>query len=519
MANKSLFQSFVGRALPKSNTRNEAGGPAFAFRPKHALAQYAVTGCLNSTFYASASTQLDKVMSLANAVEPEFVAKTAIYCRTRGYMKDMPALLSASLAARDSALLARVFDRVIDDGKMLRNFVQIVRSGVVGRKSLGSAPKRLVQRWFEQRDDAQVFRASVGQTPSLADVIKMVHPRPADAAREALYGWLLDRPHNADALPPLVRQFEAFKRGDSNVAPEVPFQMLTALELDRTAWQSIASQAPWQMTRMNLNTFARHGVFDDKALVHQIANRLRNPNQVRRARCFPYQLLSAFHSADQAVPASVRDALQDAMEVAIENVPSIEGRVLVCPDVSGSMQSAVTGQRTGATTATRCIDVAALVAAAVLRKNPDADVLAFSDDVVPCRLNPRDSVMSNAQKLASLPSGGTNCSAPLHHLNSKRANGDLVIFVSDNMSWVDGHGGGRSTATMKEWGKFRTRNPHARLVCLDVQPYGSTQATERKDILNIGGFSDAVFEIIAAFAAGELSADHWVGLIEKIDLQ
>jgi 60 kDa SS-A/Ro ribonucleoprotein len=145
------------------------------------------------------------------------------------------------------------------------------------------------------------------------------------------------------------------------------------------------------------------------------------------------------------VPATVREALQDAMEVAIENVPSIKGRVFVCPDVSGSMQSAVTGQRPGATSATRCIAVAALVAAAVLRKNPHADVLAFSDDVVPCRLNPRDSVMTNAQKLASLPSGGTNCSAPLRHMNRHGMRADLVIFVSDNMSWVDGHGGGRST--------------------------------------------------------------------------
>src|SRR6185436_3800199 len=127
---------------------------------------------------------------------------------------------------------------------------QIVRSGVAGRKSLGSAPKRFVQRWFEQRDDAQVFRASVGQSPSLADVVKMVHPTPKDAAREALYGWLIGRPHNTDALPPLVRLFEQFKRGESKVAPAVPFQMLTALNLNRPAWQSIAREAPWQMTRM-----------------------------------------------------------------------------------------------------------------------------------------------------------------------------------------------------------------------------------------------------------------------------
>jgi 60 kDa SS-A/Ro ribonucleoprotein len=518
MANKNLFQTVAGWLLPKSDATNEAGGSAYRFTAKHALAQYAVTGCLNATYYASAETQLAKVIELAGAVPPDFIAKTAIYCRTRGYMKDMPALLCATLATLDTALLSKVFDRVIDDGKMLRNFVQIVRSGAAGRKSLGSAPKRLVRRWFEQRTDDQVFRASVGQSPSLADVIKMVHPRPANPAREALYGWLIGRPHKTEALSSLVREFEAFKRGDAKEAPDVPFQMLTALELSGAAWRAIAGKAPWQTTRMNLNTFARHGVFGDRAMTHEIADRLRDPAKVRRARCFPYQLLTAYQSADKTVPAVVRDALQDAMEVAIENVPSIAGRVFVCPDVSGSMQSPVTGHRTGSTTATRCIDVAALVAAAVVRKNADAEVVAFSDNVVPCHLNSRDSVMTNAQKLASLPSGGTDCSAPLRHLNAKREKGDLVVIVSDNMSWMNSHGGGRSTATMQEWAAFRARNHGARLVCLDIQPYASTQAAEREDILNIGGFSDAVFEIIASFAAGELHPDHWVGLIEAIEL-
>jgi len=518
MANKNLFQTIAGLLLPKAKATNEAGGSAYAFTAKHALAQYAVTGCLNATYYASAEAQLEKVIELAGAVEPEFIAKTAVYCRTRGYMKDMPALLCATLATLDTPLLARVFDRVIDDGKMLRNFVQIVRSGVAGRKSLGSAPKRLVRGWFERRGDHEVFRASVGQSPSLADVIKMVHPRPATKEREALYGWLLGRPHQAEALPPLVREFEAFKRGDTKDAPDVPFQMLTALELSGAAWRSIASKAPWQTTRMNLNTFARHGVFGDRAMIREIADRLRDPAKVRRARCFPYQLLTAFQSMSQDIPAVVRDALQDAMEVAIENVPSIEGRVFVCPDVSGSMQSPVTGHRTGSTTATRCIDVAALVAAAVVRKNRDAEVVAFSDHVVPCTLNPRDSVMTNARKLASLPSGGTDCSAPLRHLNARREQGDLVVLVSDNMSWMNSHGGGRSTATMQEWAQFRARNPRARLVCLDIQPYASTQAAEREDILNVGGFSDVVFEIIASFAAGELNPAHWVGLIEAIEL-
>jgi 60 kDa SS-A/Ro ribonucleoprotein len=357
----------------------------------------------------------------------------------------------------------------------------------------------------------------VGQSPSLADIVKMVHPRPAGEAREALYGWLIGRSHKAEALPALVREFEAFKVGQTAKVPDVPFQMLTALPLDTTAWKAIALDASWQTTRMNLNTFARHGVFENNELVHKIANRLRNPAAVRRARCFPYQLLTAYQSTGKEVPEKLRNALQDAMETATENVPSIKGRVVVCPDVSGSMRSPVTGFRAGATTATRCIEVAALVTACIVRKNAEATVIPFSDHVVKCRLNPRDSVMTNARTLASLPSGGTDCSAPLRKLNEQRAEAELVILVSDNMSWMNSHGGGRSTATMQEWEKFRSRNPQARLVCLDLQPYASTQVNERADIMNIGGFADSVFEIIARFATGKLSPAHWVAAIEKIE--
>ena len=76
----------------------------------------------------------------------------------------------------------------------------------------------------------------------------------------------------------------------------------------------------------------------------------------------------AYNSADARVPAVVREALQDAMEAATRNVPKVEGKVYVCPDVSGSMLSPVTGYRKGSTTKVRCVDVAALVAATILRR-------------------------------------------------------------------------------------------------------------------------------------------------------
>jgi 60 kDa SS-A/Ro ribonucleoprotein len=517
MANTTLFRSLIGALIPRADARNDEGAPAYALPPQHALAQYAATGCLNTTFYATAGTQLDRVLDLCERVTPEFAAKTAVYCRERGHMKDMPALLLASVSRRDPKLMDRAFDRVIDSPRMLRTFVQIVRSGATGRKSLGSAPKRCVRRWLNQRTDAALFAASVGNAPSLVDVIKMVHPKPGSREREALYGYLMGREVARDALPALVRQFEAFKAGDRVVIPDVPFQMLTAAGLGRREWCAIARRASWQMTRMNLNTFARHGVFDEPGMAKLIAARLRDASEVARARVFPYQLLAACRSTEAAVPAEVRNALEDAMEVAIANVPRIDGQVYVCPDVSGSMRSPITGRRKGATTAVRCVDAAALVAAAVLRRNPTAEVLPFESSVVALRLSPRDSVMTNAERLASVGGGGTCVSAPLAQLNARKAKGDLVVIVSDNESWIDA-AGARGTATLREWNVFRARNRGARLVLIDLQPNATTQATEREDILNVGGFSDQVFDVVTEFAAGRLHSDHWVGLIESVAL-
>jgi 60 kDa SS-A/Ro ribonucleoprotein len=179
------------------------------------------------------------------------------------------------------------------------------------------------------------------------------------------------------------------------------------------------------------------------------------------------------------------------------------------------MQSAVTGGRYGSTSVVRCIDVAALMAASIVRKNPNAEVLPFDWDVVHVGLNARDSVMTNAQRLAAVGGGGTACAKPLAALNNRGAKGDLVIYVSDNESWADPQHG-RGTKMMKEWNAFKARNPQARLVCVDIQPVATTQAVEREDILNIGGFSDAVFELIAGFAKGEMAAGHWTEIIETI---
>lgn len=523
MSNKKLFASKGSskKAVKPTNAVNNAGGSAYSLSDKAALAQLAMTGCFGGTYYTSDKDQLQKVLELANKLPVEYVAKLAVYAREQGLMKDMPAVLAAVVAGKDSDLLGKIFPKVINNPKMLRNFVQVIRSGVTGRRSLGTRPKKLIQKYLESLSDKQLFNADIGNDPSLQDIIKLVHPKPTTKSRSALYGYLLDKEYNQNDLFDVAKQFEAFKKDLSSEVPNVPFQMLTALPLKETHWKQIAKNATWNQTRMNLNTFARHGVLNDSKLVSLLADRLSNEDQVKQSETFPYQLLSAFLNIDSNVPSKISLALQKAADHSLANVPDLSGKkVYVMVDVSGSMSSSVTGKRVGNTppSKVRCIDVAALMAASIMRKCDDVEVVPFDTRVHNTHdLNPMDSLMTNAKKLAEYGGGGTNCSLALAHVNAKKGKGDLVIYVSDYESWVDSRMRG-ATATMAEWNKFKNRNPNAKLVCIDVTPNLTTQAHDRDDILNVGGFSDQVFSVIAKFLELGNNQDLWIRTIESVKI-
>ena len=514
MANKGLFASAIAKLLPAAGAVNRELAPAYEYGAEAKLAQLAATGTLADSFYATAETHLAEALAAARACDPLFVAKAAVYARKAGAMKDMPALLAAYLTVAEPDLAVRVFGRVIDNGRMLRSYVQILRSGQVGRTSLGSRPKRLVAQWLE-RASMRDLMAATGTAPSLADVVRMVHPKPADAARRAFYGWLLGKPYDVKALPPEIAAFEAWKRDTALPLPPVPFEWLTAFPLTAEQWASLAGTMGWQALRMNLNALARNGAFGVAGVTEAVAARLSDGDALSKARVLPYQLMVALGSAGEGVPLAVQAALETALEASVSSVPAVPGRVVVCPDVSGSMSSPATGYRKGATSKVRCIDVAALVSAAMLRTNREARVLPFEVGVVAVKLDPLARLAVNAAKLAAVGGGGTNVSAPLARLNAERATVDLVVIVSDNESWVDAKQGG-ATATMVEWDRIVRRNPAAKLVCVDIQPHGTTQASGRPEILNVGGFSDAVFDTIAKFAAGE--ARDWVGIVNQTEV-
>lgn len=566
MVNTTLFVS-ASNHLPPANAVNEAGGRAYALEPRHALAQLAVTGCFNGTFYTSAENQLQELQSLIGLVQdPVYLAKLAVYSRERAMMKDMPAALLLALSKLDPKLMQQVFDRVVSNGRVLRTLFQLLRSGLFGRRSLSASLQRAFQRWFNSASVEALLSASIGHDPCLRDVLRLARPTPKDNMRRALFGWLTGSdvekwaPATESDLPATVQSLLAFRRAETAdeqikalEGKSIRWDLLADRVQSPEVWKVIARQMAPQALRMNLNTLLRHEVFGpyhsdqkdsgkiprvikdslglkprqcDRAMIEYVVGKLQDAAEIRRSGQFPYQYLAAYLNADDALPHEIKAALHRAAEIACGNVPKLAWPVVIGLDVSGSMKSPVTGNRgRGASSKMRCVDVAALFAAAIMRRNPDSVVIPFDTNAYDVRIDPQASILSLAEQLAKFGGGGTNCSIPLAHATTKYRNREFagVILVSDNESWV-GQGRAGSTAVMTEWESFVKNQfrlgghsiPSPKLVCIDVQPYGTTQALERRDILNVGGFSDAVFSVVSNFVRDD--ENRFVAEVEAVEI-
>jgi 60 kDa SS-A/Ro ribonucleoprotein len=393
----------------------------------------------------------------------------------------------------------------------------------------------------------RLLNASIGNDPTMRDILRMARPTPKDDQRRALFGWLAGRdvaswgPATESDLPLEVQRLEKYRRAERE---EEQLEVLEALRGVRwelfadgakgpKVWARIAETMGPQALRMNLNTLARHEVFgersrDGRSMMELVAARIADEKEVRQSRQFPYQYFTSYLFAEEGVPERVRKSLNEAAEIACGNVPKLPGPIVIGLDASGSMGSPVTGKRTASgTTKMTCRDVAALIAAALLRANPGSVVIPFDTQAYTGwyqRLRQPASILELAGYLKGFGGGGTNCAVPVEaamkHFGEREFAG--VVIISDNESWWGrGHAGSTALATAWKAFVFRQRLQfktqfHPKLVCIDLQPNTTTQVPDRQDVLNIGGFSDSVFSTIGRFFDG--APKHWVDEVEAIEL-
>lgn len=499
------------------NTINESGGIAYAMTHQHALAQYATTGMLDGYLHIDGQTQLSRIIDLAEKCSNKYVAQVAIYAHEKGFMKDIPALLLGYLMKKDRGLFNAIFKRVITNGRMLRTFVQIIRSGTFGTRSFGTNAKHQIQDWLNSTSDKTIINASIGNDPSLKDIIKMVHPKAPNENRNQLYRWVCDMDYQEDKLPEQLQLYLKLKRNPEKAEelPDLPFQMYTSMGLTTEGWRHIAKNATWNQTRMNLATFERHGVFGDKSFTNKIAEKLTSERDIIRSKAMPFAIFSAFKKAGD-ISYGIRKALNEAAEISLQNVPKLEGKTVVAIDRSGSMSWLINSRST-----VRVMDVAAVLVAALKNKNPDLEIILFNHTA--SIYEPKGKTLFGiSEELSRMASGGTDCGAAMAFIKDRYANTgmpDNIIMVSDNESWLSTTKNfWNSTGTVDQLKLIRKQNPNTRMINIDVTPGSSSQTVPEEYVLNIGGFNDAVFQVASLFFNSKGNKDFWVSEINKVEI-
>jgi 60 kDa SS-A/Ro ribonucleoprotein len=446
-----------GQASP--NTANYAGGRAFKPTAKLEFVSVLLTTFLEDEFYRTEQQTTEKIRELMVQVgDPRFVAKAALYARNTHGMRSVSHLVAGELAKSvkgerwTKAFYAQVARRPDDVMETLGYYLSVYGRPVPNslKKGLGTA--------LAQFDEYQIakYRREHGAF-KLVDAVNLVRPPATPALSKLVRGEL---------APAETWETKLTQAGEAGSAEGVA-------AAKSQAWSELLRAR--KLGYLALLRNVRNILTQAPELVDELSQQLADEAAVRRSLVFPFQFLSAVDVLKQGnLPGAARvlEALNQAIDHSLANVPVFGGNTLVALDSSGSM--AGRPQAIGTLFATTLV------------KTTGADLMLFSDDARYLTLNRRDSTLTAAQSIPFL-SAGTNFNAIFERANRAY---DRIVVLSDMQGWI---GGG---APMQSFGDYKTRyGVTPRIFSFDLKGYGTLQFPQER-VYCLAGWSDRVFEIM-----------------------
>jgi 60 kDa SS-A/Ro ribonucleoprotein len=501
-----------------STQTNEAGHPSFERPLRERYLQLLLTNTVSNTFYTQAQELIDHTLALHQEMilaDPVFATKAIVYARQTGFMRLQPIVGLAALAKFGTESSRSKFDvafnKVILTPGDLQDFVEIVRGGKVGRPGMGRMVKTQIGRWLNRMSEYHAIKyASGGQGYALRDLLRLARPKPANAKQNDLFNWITDRekwgkrPVNEESVNPQVLAFEALKSATTTEEKlrwieqgRLPHEVVTGtIKPDLQVWTYLMHQMPTFALLRNLNSLQRAGVFKDRVNAMFAQDRLNDALSIRKAKILPfrvYQALRMFAPAgfeDQGI----RDALVRALDAAVISESLLGKRVVISPDVSGSMANPISGKSD-----VEYRDVAAIFAASLFKQSDQALVLAFDDRLYKMAWNRADSVYGNASKLREIRGGGTDLDLPLDYLLSENMACEVLIAITDSEEWA-------GSGFLPTWRKYKAtqagKDCKAFLIQLSADKGIGVVPPEEKDVYYIYGWGDQVLSYIDVVLSG-----------------
>lgn len=514
--------------IPAPDTVNKAGGRAYSLTSEEVLAKFAVTGCFGSTYYQSAEQALNEILRLLPEINPSFLDAVVKYSKNIGLMKDMPSFLLAWGVRHHKEYDFRdTFTATVRNvGDVLR-MCKIITSGALGFKNFGSRLRRMLTNVLLNQPEHKLM-FETGNEPSVKDVINLLHPKPNTPAIEEAFRYLAgnrDKVNKAnlsdtaglilDLNQGNINFSDLSNKAKADLAKSVDLRLFQNWKLNKKDWETMAQNVNFMTALYNLNTFNRNNAYSSNTAISKaVANLIAG---AEKTKVWPYRVFTASKNLDPKHPLKEHmGSILQTIQLKNREKVNLPQNIALCVDISGSMNSPITGTGHSKDSTVKNVDVAGIFAALLRDVCENTEIVLFNTAAKKFDHFNQDA-FTLAENISKLCGGGTCCEASIQHLLGYKTKPELVIMISDNESWAQYYqpsnsisnryygNTGKTSSLKASWQSYKQAVPKAKLVLLDLTPNTTTQLLDGDSVLNLAGFNDNIIPLISAFANGDIT--------------
>jgi hypothetical protein len=452
-------------------TTNKSGHAAYRMADKSKLVSQVLCSFFNEAkFYGDNSTELQETIKRVIANEPEFVAKLAVYARREFNMRTVSHVLAAHLAHEPAGkpfaknVVKAICLRGDDATEVLACYLDLFGKPIPNALRKGLAD---VLRGFNEYTMAKY--KGTGNAVKMRDLLCLCRPTPTNTA-----------------------QAEMWKRCLENKL-QIPYTWETELSAkgnNTETWEALIDSG--KVGYMALLRNLRNILTARPNNVDKVLDTIQNPEAVKRSKQLPFRFLSAYREVANIAGSRVFDALENAVETSIDNMPKLPGTTVIAVDTSGSMCSTLSGN-----SKVKCGEVAMLLGLIANKICDNSIFYTFNTQIKKYAVSQRTGILDTVVNHCSC-GGGTIMRLPFLEMITDNIKTDRIIILSDN-ECNDPYGG-----TVQELAdRYRKKaNNDLWVHAIDLQGYGTQQFCGPKTNI-IAGWSEKVFQFILLAEQGE----------------
>lgn len=543
----------------KPTVKNFMNEDAFLLAPKEEFISSIMTTFLSKdgSYYESSDEEVNRILSLLEKIDPLFACKAAIYARENGNMRSISHLLGAALAKHISGqeYAKRFYNRLIvradDMSEIVSAYASLNGMSLKDIKKIPNSIKKGFKEALERLDAYQIDKYKMkNREVSLIDLIRLFHPK--------------GNQKNAEAFKRLVNGESLEGLYETKILEK---EMTKAGQLTKNATEDEKKEAKHEaisevlgnvkgMPIMNLIRNLRNIILYAPDKVEDACAQLRIKDKILKSRLLPFRFATAYaevekmtwdkpdtdtaiaFESDKAkneltkaqfnnLKRSVLDALEDAIQYSVGNIPELEGNVAILVDHSGSCRGDAGGSSAvSAFSKTSTAMIGNLFGSMMAYRQKNVYIGLFGDKLIDVPMD-RNMKMLDFNKVSfdkgAYCGGGTETGIydfMRKCIDEKKKVDNVVVFSdcqigSSERGFTPWYGsklsdrGGHFHELFKE---FKKLNPMCNWIVVNLRQSGGTSVFDKSmRILNIAGWSDKIFDVIKSNCKG------WDAVIKEIE--